>query len=134
MNDSPQIARIILHVGDIEQGTQFYSTLLGVQGKAVGGGRVYFECGPVILGILNPAEGGTEPKPIPDILYFTVQNVEQVFERAKKLNCLDPQDVHGEPAGNIAKRPWGERSFYAVDPWNNGLCFLEEKTLFRGRR
>jgi hypothetical protein len=30
-------------------------------------------------------------------------------------------------------RPWGERSFYVKDPWGNGLCFVDEKTLFTGR-
>ncbi len=25
-----------------------------------------------------------------------------------------------------------ERSFYAVDPWGNGLCFVDDTTLFTG--
>lgn len=29
-------------------------------------------------------------------------------------------------------RPWGERSFYCRDPFGNGLCFVDEKTLFTG--
>jgi hypothetical protein len=28
--------------------------------------------------------------------------------------------------------PWGERSFYAEDPWGNPLCFVEEGTFYRG--
>jgi hypothetical protein len=31
-------------------------------------------------------------------------------------------------------RPWGERCFYAFDPFGNGLCFVDETTLFTGRR
>jgi len=31
------------------------------------------------------------------------------------------------------ERPWGERSFYAVDPFGNPLCFVDQKTLFTGR-
>ena len=30
-------------------------------------------------------------------------------------------------------RPWGERSFYAFDPFGNGLCFVDETTVFTGR-
>jgi len=39
-------------------------------------------------------------------------------------------DVHGSPAGAIAVRPWGERSFYAVDPFGKRLCFVDERTKF----
>jgi hypothetical protein len=38
--------------------------------------------------------------------------------------------VHGEPAGEVKKRPWGERSFYVTDPWGNELCFVEDGTLY----
>jgi len=36
-------------------------------------------------------------------------------------------------AGEIVKRPWGELSFYVEDPWGNGLCFVDETTLFTGK-
>jgi len=49
------------------------------------------------------------------------------------LGCLSTEDVHGKSAGEIVKRPWGERSFYAHDPWGNGLCFVDENTLFTGK-
>jgi hypothetical protein len=49
------------------------------------------------------------------------------------LNCLSRDDVHGEAAGKIVKRPWGELSFYVEDPWGNGLCFVDEQTLFTGK-
>jgi len=35
-----------------------------------------------------------------------------------------------DPAGTVKKRPWGERSFYVVDPWGNDLCFVEDGTLY----
>jgi hypothetical protein len=56
-----------------------------------------------------------------------------VHERARALNCLSTEDVHGASAGDVVTRPWGERSFYAHDPWGNGLCFVDETTLFTGR-
>jgi len=33
----------------------------------------------------------------------------------------------------IERRPWGERSFYCVDPDGNRLCFVDDATLFLGR-
>src|SRR5215216_779970 len=55
-------------------------------------------------------------------IYFAVNDVEAVYRRAQQLQCLSTEDVHGESGGDLVKRPWGERSFYAHDPWGNGLC------------
>jgi hypothetical protein len=41
--------------------------------------------------------------------------------------------VHDARGGGIVVRPWGERSFYVVDPWGNPLCFVEEGTVYTGR-
>lgn len=122
--DVPKLSRLVSHVGNLKRASDFYSTLLGIEGRPVGGGRVYFECGPVILALLDPAQGGIVPRPNPDTIYFTVRDVDKVFG----------DDVHGGPAGEIAGRPWGEGSFYAEDEWGNGLCFVDEKTLFKGDR
>jgi hypothetical protein len=35
--------------------------------------------------------------------------------------------------GQIATRPWGERSFYTQDPFGNPLCFVDSNTLFTGK-
>ena len=70
---------------------------------------------------------------LPDNVYFSVNDLETIFERAKALGCLATRDVHGDRAGEIVKRPWGERSFYAQDPFGNPLCFVDAKTLFTGR-
>ncbi len=87
----------------------------------------------MILALVDVTAGGEEAKPIPDKIYFAVADLEKVYARATELGCLSSEDVHGESAGEIVVRPWGERSFYAHDPWNNGLCFVDEKTLFTGR-
>ena len=34
--------------------------------------------------------------------------------------------------GQIATRPWGERSFYVHDPFGNPLCFVDAGSLFTG--
>ena len=80
--------------------------------------------------MLDPSAGGMTPTPGPKSLYFAVTDVEAVHKRAQALNALAPYKVHGEPAGAVTKRPWGERSFYVVDPWGNDLFFVEEGTLY----
>jgi uncharacterized glyoxalase superfamily protein PhnB len=130
----PKLFRIALQVSNLDQAAAFYAKLLDDPGTRIPrGSRHYFDCGPVILALIDVTAGKLEPKPIPDYVYFAVDNLEQVYERARELNCLAKEDVHGEAAGEIVKRPWGELSFYAEDPWGNGLCFVDEKTLFTGK-
>ena len=124
----PKIFRIILPVSDLARAMTFYSALLGAPGRHVGGGRVYFDCGAVILAFLE-----SEKPPNAEYVYFAVDDLEAVFERAKELNSLAGIEVHGAPAGEIVVRPWRERSFYCLDPFGNGLCFVDENTLFTGR-
>ena len=130
---APTLFRIALQVADLDQASAFYAKLLDDQGRRIRGSRHYFDCGSVILALVDVTAGQLEPKPIPDYVYFAVSDLEQVYERAKELNCLAKDDVHGAAAGEIVKRPWGELSFYAEDPWGNGLCFVDENTLFTGR-
>jgi hypothetical protein len=61
-----------------------------------------------------------------------VEDLEAIHTRASTLGALSDADVHGRPGGDIVTRPWGERSFYARDPWGNGLCFVQSGTLFIG--
>ena len=124
----PKIYRIIVPVSDTEQAFEFYSQLLGVEGRSVGGGRYYFDCGAVILALLK----NNQP-PNSEYIYFSVSNLEDFYARAKELDCLSKAEVHGASADEILVRPWGERCFYAFDPSGNGLCFVDENTLFRGR-
>jgi uncharacterized glyoxalase superfamily protein PhnB len=132
---APTLFRIALQVGNLDQASAFYAKLLDDQGRRIPrGSRHYFDCGPVILALVDVTAGaGLKPQPTPDYVYFAVSNLDEVYERAKAMNCLAKEDVHGADAGAIVKRPWGERSFYAEDPWGNGLCFVDEQTLFTGR-
>ena len=135
---APTLYRIILQVDNLDQAEEFYSKLLGDRGRRIPrGSRHYIDCGPVILALVDVSgEGrlpGLKPLPIPDYIYFSVSDLEAFHGRARELNCLSNEDVHGESAGEIVRRPWGERSFYAQDPWGNGLCFVDEKTLFTGK-
>ena len=127
---APKIFRITVEVADIDKAAAFYAKLLGIDGERHPGARHYFSCGGVILSVLDTSAGGMPPTPGPKSLYFAVTDVEAVHTRAQALNALAPYKVHGEPAGVVTKRPWGERSFYVVDPWGNDLCFVEEGTLY----
>jgi hypothetical protein len=129
--DVPQFFRLSVEVGNLEAGVDFYTKLLALQGRKQPGSRCYFECGPVTLSVLDVSSSGT-PHPAAKALYFTVRNLEAAFERAKGLGCLSQESVHDSPGGGIVVRPWGERSFYALDPWKNPLCFVEEGTVYTG--
>jgi len=131
-NDVPQFFRLNVEVADLDAAAAFYSKLLGLQGRKQAGRRCYFECGAVTLQVLDVSSIG-QPHPAAKALYFTVKNLEAAFERAKALGCLSREDVHDAPGGGIVVRPWGERSFYAEDPWGNALCFVEEGTVYTGR-
>jgi predicted enzyme related to lactoylglutathione lyase len=132
MIDVPSLFRIILHVSDLDKAAEFYSELLNTEGRRIRGARHYFDCGPVILAVLDPTGGGETPRPNADYIYFSVREIERVHERARKLGCLSSNSVHGESAGEIVTRPWGERSFYVFDPFGNGLCFVDQSTIFTG--
>ena len=130
-----KLFRIALQVADLDQASAFYAKLLDDPGIPIPrGSRHYFNCGGVILALVDVAKGaGEKPRPTPDYIYFAVNNLEEVFERAQALNCLAQDRYHDQEAGAIVKRPWGELSFYVEDPWGNGLCFVDERTLFTGQ-
>ena len=131
---APALFRIILQVSNLDEAEEFYGTLLADRGRRIPrASRHYIDCGPVILALVDPAIDDESAKPMPDYIYFAVNDLESIHERARELNCLAKEDVHGAASGDIVVRPWGERSFYANDPWGNGLCFVDEKTLFTGK-
>jgi catechol 2,3-dioxygenase-like lactoylglutathione lyase family enzyme len=133
---SPKLFRVILPVGDVDRAAHFYSTVLGMEGVRVSGGRHYFDCGGVILACFDPRADGDDydAKPNPEWLYFAVEDLDGVFQACKSAGAqFELGDVHGDPAGAIARRPWGERSFYVRDPFGNKLCFVDRATTFTGK-
>jgi len=130
MSSAPKIFRITIEVANLEEAAAFYAKLLDTEGKRHPGARHYFDCGGVILAVLDPTPGGLTPTPGPKSLYFAVEDLDAVHTHAKALKALAPYKVHGQPAGEPLERPWGERSFYVTDPWGNDLCFVEEGTLY----
>ncbi len=130
MSAVPKLFRVTLETSNLEEATTFYTTLLGIPGKRHPGARHYFDCGGVILAILDPTAGGLTPTPGPKSIYFAVDDADAVHARAAKLKALAPFQVHGQPASELIKRPWGEKSFYVTDPWGNELCFVQDGTLY----
>lgn len=130
-----KLFRVILPVSDIEQAAKFYAAILGVPGTRVSDGRHYFDCGGVILACFSPRDDGDpeEPRPNPDHLYFSVDNLEATYAACKNAGATFAEgEVHGDPAGQIALRPWGERSFYLKDPFGNPTCFVGRGSEFTG--
>ena len=126
--DVPQLFRLNIEVGDLDGAEQFYSKLFVTPGRRQAGSRVYFDAGPVTLQIVATGQ----PHPAAKALYFTVKDLDAAHRRAKELNALSKELVHGKPGGEAIMRPWGERSFYAEDPWANPLCFVEAGTTYPG--
>ena len=127
MADAIRIFRVIMPVADIEPAAQFYGSLLGQPGFRVSPGRHYFPCGEVILALYNPRADGdmTEVQPNFDHVYFAVPDLETVYERAKAVGGISEEIGDGNlPMGQIARRPWGERSFYMRDPLGNKLALF----------
>jgi catechol-2,3-dioxygenase len=134
MADTPALFRIILQVSDLDQAEEFYGKLLGDKGRRIPyASRHYIDSGPVIVALVDPSVDGEPATPLPDYIYFAVDNLDEIHARASALNCLAKENVHGAASGDIVVRPWGERSFYVNDPWGNGLCFVDKTTLFTGR-
>lgn len=123
---SPRLFRVIVPVNDIDKAEEFYSNLLDIAGKRVSPGRHYFNCHGTILACFDPRADtdNFDLGPNPDHIYLSVENLQEVYDRAVKLKSeiLDP----------IATRPWGEQSFYMKDPFGNKLCFVNNKTVFTG--
>ncbi len=125
-----RLYRVILPVNDIDRAARFYGELLGIAGGRVSPGRHYFDCGGTILACYEPVAdgdpvGGGWRFHANQYLYFAVQDLEAVFSRAQAMGCPDLDE-------SVSSMPWGERLFYARDPFGNPVCFVDERTLFTG--
>ncbi len=114
---------------DIERAATFYGDVLELEGLRVSPGRHYFMCGGTILACYDPAadgdelEGGWRHHPN-QYIYFAVHDLELAYDRVVKAG--------GTIEAAIESMPWGERLFYARDPFGNPLSFVDDTTLFLG--
>lgn len=134
---TPTLFRVILPVCDVERAAKFYGAVLGLPGKRISPGRHYFRCGETILACFDAKADGDaiDTKPNPDHIYFAVDDLESTYTAIQKaggtLSDADDRGPMGQ-MGEIAMRPWGERSFYAIDPFGNKICFVDRSTMFTG--
>ncbi|MCX5045080.1 VOC family protein [Aldersonia sp. NBC_00410] len=128
--ESMRLFRVIVPVLDIDQAATFYSALLGNRGERVTSGRHYFDCEGMLLACLDSlADGDSQASP-PNTGHCYISTNEQldaVRERAILAGAKpDPK------RGDITVQPWGERSFYARDPWGNPFAIVEAGTEYVG--
>jgi predicted enzyme related to lactoylglutathione lyase len=123
-----RIYRLVIPVDDIERAEAFYAEVLGEPGERVWSNRHYFHCGDVVLACVQPPAGGGDFRPAvePRIIYFAVEDLDEVLRRVRKAGPGHVDDV--------SEQAWGELSFYAEDPFGNKLCFVKESTVYTGGR
>jgi catechol 2,3-dioxygenase-like lactoylglutathione lyase family enzyme len=125
-----RIFRVIVPVEDIDAATKFYGSLLCASGERVTSGRHYFDCDGVLLACWDARADGDPGFPGPNagrVYLSTSEPLEAVRRRAIAAGAFP--DAR---RGAIASQPWGERSFYARDPWGNPFCVAESGTEYRG--
>lgn len=134
----PHLFRVIVPVDDIDRAARFYGEVLGFDGERISPGRHYFDCEGTILACYDPTADGDDKvaKPLPDPIYIAVDDLEATFLGAKTAGASLSNEVVPDvgPLGQIARRPWGERSFYAMDPFGNPLCFVARDSVFTSQR
>jgi predicted enzyme related to lactoylglutathione lyase len=126
----PRLFRVILPVTDIEEAKKFYGLVLGMSGERISPGRHYFDCGGTILACYDPVADGDglqegwkqHPR---QYVYFAVSDLDATHQLAMNAGGTIVE-------GGIQKMPWGERMFWARDPFGNPISFVDEKTLFTG--
>jgi tRNA (guanine37-N1)-methyltransferase len=117
--------RAILPVPDVDAAAAFYAQLLGHSGERVAPERHYFPCGGTILALVNPSGHDVQFRPNVEHVYFAVPDLRERYAIARTAGCSWLE-------GKISRRAWGEKSFYARDPFGNPICFVDERTVYTG--
>ena len=86
----PSLFRLNIEVGDLDKGAKFYATLLGQEGRLQAGSRCYFKAGAVTLQVIQI----TPPHLVPKALYFVVDDLDEVHQRADIAAGREDGDVH----------------------------------------
>ena len=118
-----RVFRSAIPASNIDRSRTFYEHVLGLAADDTVPSRLYFHCGDVIVAVIDRRSHPFTPTP--DHLYFATGEVDAVHGRAVDAGAAEITPVD--------RQPWGERSFYCLDPDGNRLCFVDETTLFLGR-
>lgn len=127
-----KLFRVLLPVPDIDRAAAVYAELLGRPGTRVSPGRHYFDCGGTILACYCAVADGDGPSPpcrwaAGQYLYFSTPDVHATWATAERLGfAVEP--------GGVQSMPWGERMFWAADPFGNPVSFVQAGTEFTGER
>ncbi len=133
------LANLVLPTTSMGRAEGFYEELLGVEADSFVPNRHFFYLDACQLSLVNPAEHARAHglpegpfRPNPEIVYFAVSDLDASWERAQKLGM---RPLVGDPdvGDGIQTHPWGERSFYGLDPSGNPISFVDDQTLYRGR-
>lgn len=124
-----RLYRVIQPVDDIDAAAEFYTSVLGIAGERVSPGRHYFACGETILACYDPVadddgRGDGWRHHFNQYIYFAVPDIESTMERVRAAG--------GAIDAPIESMPWGERMFYAKDPFGNPISFVDERSVFLG--
>jgi len=130
VSELPRLYRVILPVSDIDRAAAIYAELLGQSGQRVSPGRHYFNCGGTILACYDSQADGDGPANPPcyqseQFIYFAVADIHATYEVAIRLGFTLRE-------GGVQSMPWGERMFWAVDPFGNPVSFVAVGTEFLG--
>jgi predicted enzyme related to lactoylglutathione lyase len=121
-----RVFRIAIPASQIEPSRRFYEAVLGVDADDTVPSRLYFHCGAVIVAVIDWMVEPLAPfQATPEYLYFATDELDAAHARAEAAGA--------DHLSTIETRPWGERSFYCVDPDGNRLCFVDDTTLFLGQ-
>lgn len=125
----PYSAHYARYLNIREEAARFYERVLGARGERVSPGRHYFDCGGTILACYDPVadedgRGDGWRHHFNQYLYFAVPDLEGMLQRVRAAG--------GTIGAPIETMPWGERMFYAKDPFGNPISFVDEDSIFRG--
>lgn len=125
-----KLYRIIFPVNDIEKAARFYADIFDQPGQRVSPGRHYFDLEGTILACYDPVADGdkiSQPWVFHEnqYIYIATDHLETVHRKFRQSGS-QYVDEH------ISEMPWGERLFYANDPFGNPVCFVDRKTVFTG--
>ncbi len=126
----PRLYRVILPVTDIERAASIYAQILRTAGERISSGRHYFDCGGTILACYSSeadGDGPVEPSRYQpgQYIYISVPDLQATHDTAVRLGF----EIH---EGGIQSMPWGERMFWATDPFGNPVSFVAAGTEFLG--
>jgi uncharacterized glyoxalase superfamily protein PhnB len=120
------VFRIAIPASHIDISRLFYESALAIRADATVPSRLYFHCGGVILALIDwSVEGRGDFRPNPENIYLATNELDAVHERAVAAGATR--------VSSVELRPWGERSFYCLDPDGNHLCFVDDTTVFVGK-